>query len=160
MKRNLEIKARIPGVSDLARKLAEIADSGPIEIIQDDTFFRCESGRLKLRQFSDHDGELIFYNREDGSGPKESFYLCSHTTDPKTVKESLAAAYGERGRVKKHRTLFLPGRTRIHLDIVEGPGEFLELEVVLQESETLSASMHEAECLMERNDLTSARHNW
>jgi len=52
------------------------------------------------------------------------------------------------GRVKKHRTVFIAGRTRIHLDRVEGLGEFLELEVVLREDETVEAGMEEARTLM------------
>src|SRR6267378_8178724 len=77
MARNIEIKAHVESIEALAAKAAAIADEGPIEIIQDDTFFRCESGRLKLRAFSSEEGELIFYRRANQRGPKESFYLRS-----------------------------------------------------------------------------------
>jgi adenylate cyclase class IV len=53
MSRNIEIKARIQSVEALTAKAAAVADEGPIEIAQDDTFFRCDSGRLKLRAFAD-----------------------------------------------------------------------------------------------------------
>jgi adenylate cyclase class IV len=46
--------------------------------------------------------------------------------------------------------LFLVGRTRIHLDIVENLGHFLELEVVLRENEFTEAGVREAEELMQR----------
>jgi adenylate cyclase class IV len=72
MARNIEIKARIEGIEALLPKLAALADEGPIEILQDDWFFGCESGRLKLRAFSDAEGQLIFYRRPDQLGPKES----------------------------------------------------------------------------------------
>ncbi|MCY1368330.1 hypothetical protein D9M69_553040 [compost metagenome] len=42
------------------------------------------------------------------------------------------------------------GRTRVHLDRVEGLGEFLELEVVLQEGEPADAGVAEAHALMAR----------
>src|SRR5205085_2527184 len=131
MKRNIEIKARVEDLARLATKVAAIADAGPTEILQDDTFFKCDSGRLKLRSFPGGTGELIFYRRANQQGPKESFYLRSPTSAPDELRESLALAYGAVGRVKKRRTLFLVGRTRVHLDQVEALGEFLELEVVL-----------------------------
>lgn len=157
MARNVEIKARIASVEALAQRVAAIADSGPIEIVQDDTFFHCNSGRLKLRRFSDQDGELIFYRRPDRQGPKESFFLRSRTSDPLLLKETLSLAYGECGRVLKRRLLFLVGRTRVHLDRVEGLGEFLELEVVLEEGETVEAGVQEAERLMRLLDVAATQ---
>ena len=136
MPTNIEIKARIESVESLLPLVAKIADDGPTEMLQDDTFFSCPNGRLKLRTFSDHDGQLIFYHRPDGAGPRESFYVISPTASPDTLRQALSLAYGEGGRIRKRRTLFLVGRTRVHLDIVEGLGHFLELEVVLSEGES------------------------
>ena len=150
MPRNIEIKARIANINALAALAGQIADQGPFEIPQDDTFFRCSSGRLKLRQFSDSAGELIYYRRPDHRGPKESYYLLSPTSAPESLRESLSLAYGQIGRVKKHRTLFLAGRTRIHLDRVEHLGDFLELEVVLAENEASTDGVGEANGLIEK----------
>ena len=50
----------------------------------------------------------------------------------------------------KERTLFLVGRTRIHLDAVQGLGSFMELEVVLEDGETPEAGVREAHELMAR----------
>ena len=135
MPKNIEIKARIESVESLAPLVARIADDGPTEIFQDDTFFACRAGRFKLRAFSKKDGQLIFYQRPDGAGPKESFYVISPTSSPETLRQALSLAYGVVGRVRKHRKLFMVGRTRVHLDKVEGLGDFLELEVVLAEGE-------------------------
>lgn len=150
MPRNIEIKARIGNLQSLALRVAAIADSGPTEIVQDDTFFACPNGRLKLRAFSTDDGQLIFYRRADEEGPKESFYLLSPTSSPDTLREALAQACGQSGRVQKHRTLFLVGRTRVHLDDVRDLGQFLELEVVLEDGEPAEAGVAEAHRLMAR----------
>src|SRR5437867_4423172 len=75
MARNIEIKARIDSVEAMAPKAAALADQGPIELHQDDTFFACQQGRLKLRAFSATAGQLIFYQRPNQLGPKESFVL-------------------------------------------------------------------------------------
>jgi len=150
MARNIEIKARIASVESLLPLAAKIADEGPIEILQDDTFFSCSNGRLKLRAFSDHDGQLIFYQRPNRTGPKESFYIISPTSSPDTLRQALSLAYGESGRVRKHRILFLVGRTRVHLDKVEGLGDFLELEVVLAEGESNETGVSVAHDLLEK----------
>lgn len=150
MARNIEIKARIDDPVACAARAAAVADQGPISIEQDDTFFRCIGGRLKLRAFADGTGELIYYRRANSQGPKESFYLRSPTSAPDVLRESLTLANGQAGRVKKHRQLFLVGRTRIHLDEVESLGHFLELEVVLAEGEAPEAGISEAHGLMKR----------
>ena len=148
MSRNVEIKARIVDFASLIARSAAIATTEPTEIVQDDTFIRCDTGRLKLRQFGDGSGELIYYRRADDAGPKESFFLRSQTADPTTLRESLSLAYGQAGRVKKRRLLFISGRTRIHLDKVEGLGEFVELEVMLDETESSEDGVHEAHRIM------------
>jgi predicted adenylyl cyclase CyaB len=150
MQRNIEIKAQIADVEAVLPKVASIADQGPFEIVQDDTFFVCATGRLKLRVFSEGQGELIFYRRANQQGPKESFYLRSPTAAPDSLREALSLAYGQAGRVEKHRTLFLIGRTRIHLDRVAGLGHFLELEVVLEDHESSEVGVREAHELMAR----------
>lgn len=148
MPRNIEIKAKIESIELLLPKALAIADQGPVEIEQDDTFFRCDAGRLKLRTLSPSAGELIFYRRADQQGPKESFYQLTPTHEPDRLRETLSLAWGQIGRVQKKRTLLLVGRTRIHLDRVQGLGHFLELEVLLEEDEPLEAGMQEANDIM------------
>lgn len=148
MARNIEIKARIESVESLAPRVAALADQGPVEIVQDDTFFPCDRGRLKLRAFPAGDGQLIYYQRPDQTGPKESFFVISPTAAPDALREALALAYGRAGRVRKRRILYLIGRTRVHLDRVEDLGDFLELEVVLTEGEPAERGVEEARRLM------------
>jgi predicted adenylyl cyclase CyaB len=148
MDRNIEIKARIESVESLVPRVAALADQGPVEIIQDDTFFTCGPGRLKLRAFSSDDGQLIYYQRPNQTGPKESIFVISPTPAPDSLREALSLAYGRAGRVRKRRILYLVGRTRVHLDRVEDLGDFLELEVVLAEGEQVEKGVEEAHRLM------------
>ena len=150
MARNVEIKARVESLAAIAQKAAAIATSGPVEIAQDDTFFACPSGRLKLRAFSADRGELIFYRRADTQAPKASFYVRSGTSQPDSMREALSLAYGVTGRVRKQRTLYLVGRSRVHLDRVEGLGDFVEIEVVLEDTYDVDAGAREAHELMAR----------
>jgi predicted adenylyl cyclase CyaB len=141
MSRNVEIKARVSDLATLTRRVEAIANEGPMFIDQEDTFFPIATGRLKLRKFSDSSGELIFYERPDGREPRECRYLRLETSTPDQLAGILARALGIRGVVRKRRTLYLAGQTRIHLDDVEGLGHYVELEVVL----TSEQSSHEGE---------------
>ena len=136
MPRNIEIKARVPRPGALLDAVIDLADRGPTVFSQDDTFFACPNGRLKLRMFSEHEGQLIFYRRDDLAGPKLSEYVMAATTEPDALRGTLALAYGVVGRVRKTRTLCFVGQTRVHLDDVEGLGHYMELEVVLEEQQT------------------------
>ena len=125
-------------------------------IEQEDFFFNCDNGRLKLRILSEQKGILIFYNRKNSIGPKTSEYFISDTNEPSQLLQVLKKAYGIYGNVKKTRRLFLIGRTRVHIDKVENLGDFLEFEVVLSENEDINIGKSEANFLMDqfgiRND--------
>ncbi|MEX8493368.1 class IV adenylate cyclase [Sphaerotilus sp.] len=156
MARNIEIKARIADLEALARRVGLLSTAGPARIAQDDTFFACPNGRLKLRDFGDGHGELIFYQRVDQTGPKTSFYAITPTAEPDSLREVLTRAHGQTGRVIKQRTLYLVERTRVHLDQVEGLGTFMELEVVLHEGEPAEAGEQEAQALMAALDIPAS----
>jgi hypothetical protein len=79
MPRNIKPKAHVENVEAFTANAAAIADGGPIEIAQDNTFFRYDSGRLKLRAFSNGTGELICYLRPNQSGPSRLPLLLSVT---------------------------------------------------------------------------------
>ena len=45
------------------------------------------------------------------------------------IQAALGLAVGVKGVVRKRRMLYMVGQTRVHLDQVEGLGDFMELEV-------------------------------
>lgn len=153
MSRNVEIKAKLLDPQIIISRVEEIADGDPELIEQDDTFFNCPDGRLKLRELSANQGELILYHRPDVSGPKTSMYVISRTSEPGTMREILTAVLGVTGRVRKHRRLYQCGSTRIHIDDVEGLGNFVELEVVLDDSDSVEAGQRIAEEMMKQLDV-------
>jgi predicted adenylyl cyclase CyaB len=117
---------------------------------------------LKLRVLGDH-SQLIYYTRSDQEGPKRSDYHLTRSADPQNLKRVLELAYGIRGVVRKTRYLYLIGQTRLHLDDVEGLGQFMELEVVLEEGLTDAQGEKITEDLMaalgvERGDLVDGAY--
>jgi predicted adenylyl cyclase CyaB len=150
MPANIEIKARVRDIAALHDRAAALSGSPPQVIPQEDTFFVVPRGRLKLRQLAPDFGQLVFYERPDREGPKRSDYYLAGTTEPQALKTALAAALGVRGVVRKVRHLYLAGQTRIHVDEVEGLGDFMELEVVLRDGQTDNEGQAIAEDLMRR----------
>lgn len=149
MKRNVEIKAAVTSLDGIEKIAAGLADEGPIVLEQEDTFFHCSRGRLKLRRFAGVGrGELIAYERTDDAGPKESRYIVHRTEDSDGLANALSIALGVRGVVRKRRTLYLIASTRVHLDRVEGLGDFVELEVILSDEQSLDDGVATARRLM------------
>jgi predicted adenylyl cyclase CyaB len=132
MPSNIEIKAILRDRAAAEATAARISDAGAEIIHQEDVFFRSQGARLKLRILGPGHGELIRYERTDAADARRSRYLIARTTDPQILLDILTQTLGTVGVVRKTRTLYRVGQTRIHIDQVEGLGDFLELEVVLQ----------------------------
>lgn len=132
MPSNIEIKARARDFNDIRSRAERITDQ-PVQVIpQEDTFFAVPQGRLKLRVRNPDPAQLIYYERPNQGGPKRSDYSIFETKDPDSLKQTLSQALGIRGVVRKTRYLYMVGQTRVHLDDVEGLGQFMELEVVMR----------------------------
>lgn len=95
-------------------------------------------------------GQLVAYDRPDQDGPKMSNYSITLIKDVESLKATLGMSLGVRGMVKKTRTLIMIGQTRVHIDEVEGLGNFMELEVVLEPEQTQEEGTRIAESLMEK----------
>lgn len=148
MPNNIEIKAKVNDIFTLENRIRNMTKAEPIILCQEDIFFNVPHGRLKLRILSPDKGEMIFYERQNITGPKQSAYAKSETADPQGLKEVLIKAFGIKGIVRKTRKLYLHEQTRIHIDDVEGLGHFIELEVMLQENQTTEDGIAIAESIM------------
>ena len=149
MPSNIEIKAKVADPCRISRLAKAISDTTPILIEQHDTFFFCSYGRLKLRRNSAKAAELIFYSRPNSCSPKRCDYNICEIADAENLMTVLTRALGIQATLIKTRTLFLVGQTRIHVDSVEGLGNFVELEVVLRESQTTEEGHTIAQKLMD-----------
>ena len=152
MGRNVEIKA---AARDWQAQMARAAALASLreDLRQEDVFFHSARGRLKLRTVATGSGEtasLISYNRADTPGPTASDYVLCPVADAAELCRLLAAALGRQATVRKHRSVFYCGQTRVHFDDVEGLGRFIELEVVLRPEQTVAGGAALARAWMER----------
>ena len=130
---NIEIKARC---NDL-EAIQKILTSGNAEFKgtdrQIDSYFKVNSGRLKLRE-GNIENALIHYHREDKVEAKESDVLLYKSNKNSLLKELLVRALGVLVTVDKEREIYFIGNVKFHLDKVEGLGEFIEIEAIGDEN--------------------------
>ena len=126
---NVEIKARCKDIRE-ARTILEYegAEYRGLDH-QVDTYFRVPHGRLKLRE-GELENALIFYERENKKGPKDSkVILYQAQPDPK-LKEALKAACSVLAVVDKLRHIYFIDNVKFHVDVVQGLGKFCEIEAI------------------------------
>ena len=129
MPKNLEMKIPIAAIHDWKGRMRLLGAEFVREAQQTDTYFTVARGRLKLREVSDSESELIYYDRDETEAERWSEYQIVPLRDSTGVKALLSRALGIKVVVEKRRQTYLYKNARIHLDLVTGLGEFLELEV-------------------------------
>lgn len=152
MPANVEIKARAKDLDALRDAARRLSGTEPEHLRQRDTFFHARKGRLKLRELDGRRAELIAYERPDDAGPKRSEYSIVRVDarEAEALRHVLTASLGVTGVVTKRRSVFLVGQTRVHLDSVDGLGDFVELEVVLRDGQSTREGEQVARDLMRR----------
>src|SRR3989442_6026008 len=87
---------------------------------------------LKLRSIDGtKEGQLVYYERPDTTGVKESRFLLAAVPDAPTVSEILMQMFTVKAEVRKTREMYRLEGVQVHLDAVAGLGKFLELEKIL-----------------------------
>lgn len=149
-RRNLELKVQCE-YSDLDSVFERLRQllCGTTEFHhQVDTYVQVERGRLKLREFRSttypevvERAELIAYARANTSGSRWSNYEVvpiAGESAPAMLR-GLLLTHRELVRIDKMRQVGIVGRTRVHVDRVEGLGAFVELETVVDGGDDESA---------------------
>jgi adenylate cyclase, class 2 len=125
----IEIKARCANpepIRDLLR--ARGADFRGVDH-QTDTYFVVPHGRLKLRE-GNIENCLVYYEREDREGPKQSAVTLSPLEPGAPLKGILARALGILVVVEKRREIYFIENVKFHVDAVKGLGPFVEIEAI------------------------------
>lgn len=141
---NLELKVQLDSIANARVALKSIGAEYVETVIQTDTYFKCESGRLKLRESPDRPPEIIAYERPTSPGLRVSEYVIRREPEAQTDRvEEILDDHEIDVIVHKTRELHRLGNTRVHLDSVTDLGKFLEFEAV-------AATRREAEAESEK----------
>jgi predicted adenylyl cyclase CyaB len=136
--RNVELKLHLVDRHEAARVLAELGATYDDTITQIDTYYEADGRRVKQREETGAPPVLIVYNRPDAKAPSTSHYtihpLDEAPTDVRALMRNVVAV------VRKQREVWLHENVRIHLDSVEGLGEFLEFEAIIDDNRDEVAS--------------------
>ncbi len=130
--KNIEIKSPLENRGEVEDRLRSLDAHHVWTRHQRDTFYRVDRGWLKLREGEGVPAELISYQRStENSGPRASVYHREPLEDAGRWHSLLGHVLERETVVTKTRSLWRLHHTRVHLDQVEGLGDFLELETVL-----------------------------
>lgn len=134
---NVEFKAELRDI-ELARSVALTLGARHVGTMQQtDTYYRAADLRFKKREVPGLMTEYILYKRADRTRPKISQYDVF-------TEEQARARFGEAAMtpwvvIRKTRDLYLLDNVRVHLDRVEGLGDFLEFEAVVSPAHNVAA---------------------
>lgn len=124
---NVEIKAKCSDASFIRNYLlSNHAEYKGVDE-QTDTYFNTPNGRLKIRE-GNIENNLIFYERTNQSGPKNSRFQLVKVEDATGLKDVLTRSMGLKIIVKKRREIYYIKNVKFHLDEVPGLGSFVEIE--------------------------------
>lgn len=150
---NVEIKARCAKPDQVRLALLGLnADYKGLDH-QVDTYFKVESGRLKLRE-GNIENNLIYYKRSDTSEPKRSDVDLYPVKDGAALKQLLTHALGVKVVVDKRREIYFIDNVKFHIDRIEGLGSFVEIEAIDEKDiRTEQALLEQCEDYMEELDI-------
>ncbi len=126
---NIEIKARTKNPEKVRTILQNLkADFKGLDH-QVDTYFNVRNGRLKLRE-GNIENNLIYYERNNQAGPKESHYSLYQSGPGSPLKSILKDSLGIMKVVDKKRGIYFIDNIKFHIDNVKDLGSFIEIEVI------------------------------
>jgi len=142
----VELKARY---EDLGKARGLLLGADHVTTVrQVDTYFSLGERRLKLRSVAGaKEGQLVYYERPDVGGVKESRVLLASVPDAQAVREILSQILPVKAEVRKTREIYRFQGVQVHLDTVRGLGKFIEFEKVLPGESDRDAARTQLESL-------------
>jgi predicted adenylyl cyclase CyaB len=139
---NVEIKARCNNPESIRQYLRYHEADFKGTDHQTDTYFNVKRGRLKLRE-GNIEKNLIYYDRSDLPGVKESHFQLVNVSDAQGLKEMLSKCLGIKIVVRKSREIYFIENVKFHIDEVAGLGSFAEIEASNMYQDKGKEELHE-----------------
>ncbi len=133
---NLELKAKYPNIKRAEAIAVELSETEQEVLQQVDTYYSVPHGRLKLREIKSIKGdtaELIWYERDEEGGDRMSRYERVSVDTSSGFLSILTEALSPDVTVEKQRTVYMWNDCRIHIDLVEQLGPFVEFEILTEQ---------------------------
>jgi len=125
----VELKARVDDHDFLRKKLSALGAEYTGTFQQTDLYFVVPEGRLKLREVKGNStAELIYYERENITGPKQDDAFLLRVQESEDLKNILKKILKPLIVIQKVREIYQHQETQIHLDTVKTLGKFVEFE--------------------------------
>jgi adenylate cyclase, class 2 len=125
----IEFKARVNDHAAIEKLLLSLNPFFIGEDRQVDTYFNVATGRLKLRE-GNIENALIWYDRADDAGSKQSQVLLHKHHPGTSLKDILIKLHGVKVVVDKVRRIYFIDNVKFHFDEIEGLGKFIEVEAI------------------------------
>ncbi len=125
----IEFKAQVQDLAAAEELLQTLRPIFKGEDEQVDTYFNVHTGRLKLREGA-IENALIWYERPDEAGSKQSQVLLHKHLRDGALKEILIKLHGIKVVVHKTRRIYFVDNVKFHFDDVKGLGKFMEVEAI------------------------------
>jgi predicted adenylyl cyclase CyaB len=125
----VELKAKVDSLESFRKKLESLKAEYVGVFRQTDTYYEVPQGRLKLRETEGESGaQLVYYERPDVEGPKQSQVFLIELSKPQFTKQFLSNVLRTKTVVDKQRAIYRVEGTQVHLDKVKNLGTYAEFE--------------------------------
>ena len=126
---NIETKAKSSTLAHQEQKLLTLEPLFMGTDHQIDTYFNTPNGRLKMRE-GNIENSLIYYERPDMAGSKQSNILLYDHLQDDNLKAILSKVLGIKAVVDKIRKIYFIQNVKFHFDEVRSLGSFIEIEAI------------------------------
>ena len=146
---NIEFKSYCKNVDKAIEICKSIGAEHVRDVKQTDIYYFVPKGRLKIRNDGEYRKYLIFYERLNSSKVRScSYEKIDISSNHHSIENILEKSLQSKITVEKNRTIFKKDHFILNIDEIKDIGNFLEIEVIVDERFSQEKATQEANNLM------------